>query len=314
MRHSPEKKDRFGKSMRFERRGPPHPGPTVIELKSFSGEPAGSSPSPPLEERAGERRPFARKGLQPAFTLIELLVVIAIIAILAAMLLPALARSKEKAQRTVCKSNMRQIGLAAIMYAGDNVDRFPNPVWNPPTGVQSTHAVWLPGPSYDYFINSARLSTNCLSCPNYLKVGDWIWYKPDTISPIRVRAGYFCLWGVSTEIDTRPRDGNYGSTPWPWDSPKKTTGPNTPYTVLLADIISFGIDNFHNDVNVTVAPHARGGLRHSMTTTDVAAVGSDGGNIGALDGSVLWRNQKVMHQRWTFWNPSPVQNDYIGYW
>src|SRR6476646_834216 len=179
-------------------------------------------------------RPRKRHG--SGFTLIELLVVIAIIAILAAMLLPALARSKEKAQRTVCKSNMRQIGLAAIMYAGDNLEKFPDPVWNgPPPAVQSTHAVWLPGAAYNYFINTARMSTNCLCCPNLVKVGDWIWYKPDTINPIRVRAGYFCLWGVTTEIDTRPRGPNYGTAiPWPWDSPKKTTDINTLDTVLLA--------------------------------------------------------------------------------
>ena len=66
-----------------------------------------------------------RESSEKAFTLIELLVVIAIIAILAALLLPALARAKAKAQMVRCISNQHQVGLCFLMYTQDNKDYYP---------------------------------------------------------------------------------------------------------------------------------------------------------------------------------------------
>src|SRR5438477_9530821 len=94
-----------------------------------------------LSESFGQKRVNSRQNF-PGFTLIELLVVIAIIAILAAMLLPALSRAKCKAQAVQCMNNSRQLMYAWRMYAEDNRDLLP---FGYAVGSANSAYVWVKG-------------------------------------------------------------------------------------------------------------------------------------------------------------------------
>jgi prepilin-type N-terminal cleavage/methylation domain-containing protein/prepilin-type processing-associated H-X9-DG protein len=230
-----------------------------------------------------------------AFTLIELLVVIAIIAILAAMILPVLARAKEKARRTQCRNDLKQVMLSFFMYGHDNRDYMPK------LPTDQGNWVW----DIDWNVGNALVQQGA----------QWrVFYCPGTAPRFSDKDNY-ALWftflpnafhvsGYSTTQPGTPElavsNVNVKIYPQPVQIGQASVLFSASDRVMLADA-TLSDPGQNNEAaryryNYT---EIQGGYSKKHTSPHLNGRIPDGGNLGMLDGHVEWRKFPLMHVRTT---------------
>jgi prepilin-type N-terminal cleavage/methylation domain-containing protein/prepilin-type processing-associated H-X9-DG protein len=239
------------------------------------------------------------------FTLIELLVVIAIIAILAALLLPALATAKERGKRTQCMSNLKQINLSLQMYAGENKNYLPNL----PSDDGGYWAWDIPG-----YAAQDMLGNGCtwqiFFCPDILNRFSqsnefqlfWQWEGGPTLAAgaAAISQYAFTLPGSAGYVPESPLDGcftnvntNFGVNPpsWKLDVLPVSFGALSGRVLVADPVIAITSSSPTNWTDI------EGSFPIHHTTAHMAGSQPAGGNLSFLDGHAEWRNFQYMIKR-----------------
>ena len=251
----------------------------------------------------------ARSG----FTLIELLVVIAIIAILAAILFPVFARAREKARQASCTSNLKQIGLAMMMYAQDYDNRLPDSLMM--RDFSSSSAVWMP---WYWCIHPYVKNLQVFNCPSWAFSSAT--YPPISgLSPSGISTGGY---GNIREVMGYAGSCGYNAADWGAYPNLSTAGygqsldamTRPAEVILVVDATYWHVRrDFWERTDNASQPDAATAAKYNNAYYVVDSRHNDGANAAYADGHVKWNHRGLANIPRAHSNPGAGAGNWYAY-